>query len=313
MRIAELLHAGTTSSWLRAALRTNLCRDPVDAANDARLLSEVLDNRVDAMLLRAEREADLCAGMLGNQFVLLYQPQVDEFDRLTGVEALVRWQHPRLGLLAPARFIPLAEETGQIVPLGYWALQTACQQLKIWSTQPHTAHLTMAVNVSALQFCNELFVPDVVAILELTGAPATRLKLELTESLLVRDVENVVSKMLTLKALGIGFSLDDFGTGYSSLNYLKRLPLDQIKIDQSFLHDPQPHSRDAAIIRAIVALGQTLNLTVIAEGVETQEQRDFLEAAGCNNFQGYFFGHPAPVGVIVLSVQIDTVGQIISI
>ena len=244
---------------------------------------------------RAELEADLRQGLQEQQFVLYYQPQVDETGRLMGVEALVRWQHPRRGMVPPARFIPLAEETRLILPLGQWVLEAGCRQLQLWASQPHAAHLTLAVNVSALQFHHKDFVHDVLATLERSGAPANRLKLELTESLLVKDVEDLIIKMQSLKACGVGFSLDDFGTGYSSLSYLKRLPLDQLKIDQSFLHEALSNPKGAAIVRATVTLGQSLGMMVIAEGVETRAQRDFLESEGCHNFQGYYFGRPAPV------------------
>jgi len=197
--------------------------------------------------------------------------------------------------VSPAHFIPLAEETRLILPLGQWVLETACRQLKAWSTQVHTAHLTVSVNVSALQFLGEHFVQEVLATLDRTGAPPTRLKLELTESLLVNDVEDIIAKMLALKAQGVGFSLDDFGTGYSSLSYLKRLPLDQLKIDQSFLYEALSNPKDAAIVRATVTLGKSLEMMVIAEGVETQTQRDFLVGEGCHHFQGYYFGRPGPV------------------
>ena len=248
-----------------------------------------------AMTARAELEADLRHGLQDNQFLLYYQPQVDGQGRLMGVEALVRWQHPRRGLVTPAHFIPLAEDTRLILPLGQWVLETACRQLQVWATQAHTAHLTLAVNVSALQFHRENFVQDVLATIDRTGAPANRLKLELTESLLVNDMDDIIAKMTALKARGVGFSLDDFGTGYSSLSYLKRLPLDQLKIDQSFLHEALSNPRDAAIASVIVTLGQRLGMMVIAEGVETRAQRDFLEGEGCLNFQGYYFGHPGPV------------------
>jgi EAL domain-containing protein (putative c-di-GMP-specific phosphodiesterase class I) len=207
----------------------------------------------------------------------------------------VRWQHPRRGMVPPAQFIPMAEETGLILPLGQWVLETACRQLKVWATRSSTSHLTLAVNVSALQFHSETFVRDVLATIDHIGAPAFRLKLELTESMLVKNIEDIIAKMQALKAQGVGFSLDDFGTGYSSLSYLKRMPLDQLKIDQSFLHEALSNPKDAAIVRATVALGKSLGLMVIAEGVETKAQRDFLESEGCCNFQGYYFGRPAPV------------------
>ncbi|WP_114974128.1 EAL domain-containing protein [Rhodoferax ferrireducens] len=248
-----------------------------------------------ALTARAELEADLRHSLQEREFLLYYQPQVNERGRLTGVEALLRWSHPRRGMVPPAHFIPLAEDTGLILPLGQWVLETACRQLQQWAVQPHTAHLTLSVNVSALQFHRETFVDDVLAVIECTGAPASRLKLELTESLLIKDMEGIISKMLTLKARGVGFSLDDFGTGYSSLSYLKRLPLDQLKIDRSFLLGALTNPKDAALVRATVTLGQSLGMMVIAEGVETPAQRDFLEREGCCNFQGYYFGHPGPV------------------
>jgi diguanylate cyclase (GGDEF)-like protein/PAS domain S-box-containing protein len=248
-----------------------------------------------AVIYRAELEADLRRGLQESQFLLFYQPQVDEQGRLMGVESLVRWRHPLRGMVSPAQFIPLAEETGLIVPLGQWVMETACHQLTAWAAQAHTAHLTLAVNVSALEFHREHFVRDVMATLARTGAPASKLKLELTEGLLVSDMEDIVAKMQSLKMQGVGFSLDDFGTGYSSLSYLKRLPLDQLKIDQSFLYEALTNPKDAAIVRATVGLGKSLGLMVIAEGVETQAQRDFLEREGCLHYQGYYFGRPGPV------------------
>lgn len=245
-----------------------------------------------SMSERAQLEAEIRLALLEQQFHVLYQPQVDQDGRLTGVEALVRWTHPVRGVVSPALFIPLAEQTRLIVPLGQWVLQVACQQLTAWSTQPHTAGLTIAVNVSALQFMGEHFVAEVLSTLEAAGAPAGRLKLELTESVLVHDVGNIINKMLALKAHGVGFSLDDFGTGYSSLSYLKRLPLDQLKIDQSFLKEALTNTKDAAIVQATITMGKSLGMMVIAEGVETQTQRLFLEARGCNHFQGYLFGRP---------------------
>jgi diguanylate cyclase (GGDEF)-like protein/PAS domain S-box-containing protein len=248
-----------------------------------------------SMSARAELEADLREGILNDQFLLYYQPQVDQQGRLLGVEALVRWRHPRRGMVSPASFIPLAEETGLILPLGQWVLETACLQLHEWAAQPERAYLTISVNVSVVQFQRESFVAHVLATLERNGAPPNRLKLELTESLLVRDIEDIIVKMVALKSHGVGFSLDDFGTGFSSLSYLKRLPLDQIKIDQSFVSDAATNAKDAALVRATVAMGHGLGMSVIAEGVETQVQRDFLEHEGCHNYQGYFFGRPVPV------------------
>ena len=243
---------------------------------------------------RANLEADLRQGIVQGQFLLYYQAQVIGEGRLTGAEALLRWQHPARGLVSPAEFIPLAEESGLILPLGHWVLETACAQLVAWAAQPETQRLTVAVNVSARQFRHPDFVNQVMAILDNSGADPTRLKLELTESLLLDDVEDIIAKMTALKARGVGFSLDDFGTGYSSLSYLKRLPLDQLKIDQSFVRDVFTDINDAAIAQAIIALSQTMGLSVIAEGVETEEQRDFLSRLGCQAYQGYLFGRAGP-------------------
>ncbi|APW38029.1 hypothetical protein RD110_13185 [Rhodoferax koreense] len=239
-------------------------------------------------------EKDLRRGLAMKEFVLYYQVQVDGRGDTLGAEALVRWQHPSRGLVAPGHFIPLAEETGLILPLGQWVLDSACAQLVEWAADPVTARWTMAVNVSASQFAQVDFVDHVSQALARTGADPRLLKLELTESMLVGDMEDVIRKMNQIKSQGVGFSLDDFGTGYSSLSYLKRLPLDQLKIDQSFVRDVLVDASDAVIARTIVALGQSLGLRVIAEGVETAEHRDFLAQIGCDGFQGYFFGRPAP-------------------
>ncbi|MDO8770214.1 MAG: EAL domain-containing protein [Burkholderiaceae bacterium] len=247
-----------------------------------------------AVMARAALEADLREGLREKQFLLHYQGQVDEQGHLIGAEALVRWQHPRRGLVAPAEFIPLAEETGLILPLGQWVLEAACTQLVAWATRPDTARLGLAVNVSARQFRHPDFVAQVLKVLDHTGANPQKLKLELTESLLLDDVEDIIAKMTALKVRGVEFSLDDFGTGYSSLSYLKRLPLDQLKIDQSFVRDVFTDANDAAIVKTILALAQSLGLAVIAEGVETEAQRDFLAAQGCRVYQGYLFGRPGP-------------------
>ena len=245
---------------------------------------------------RVAREADLREAVQQGQFLLHYQPQlVGAGQRLTGAEALVRWQHPQRGTVSPAEFIPLAEETGLILPLGHWVLQTACAQLAAWAAQPEMAHLALAVNVSAHQFRQTDFVEQVLAVLASTGANPERLKLELTESLLVNNVEDIITKMTMLKAKGVGFSLDDFGTGYSSLSYLKRLPLDQLKIDQSFVRDVLTDPNDAAIAKMIIALAESLGLLVIAEGVEIEEQRHFLARHGCHAYQGYLFSKPLPL------------------
>lgn len=239
--------------------------------------------------------SELRLALAENQFLLYYQAQVDETGSVIGAEALLRWQHPVRGLVLPEEFIQLAEETDLILPMGHWVLQTACDQLVSWSTRPETAGLTLSVNVSAGQLRQPDFVDQVLAVVARTGANPNRLKLEITESLLLNDVEDVIAKMAALKTHGLGFSLDDFGTGYSSLSYLNRLPLAQLKIDHSFVRNVLTGANDAAIVRTVIALGQNLGLTVIAEGVETEGQREFLTRHGCHAFQGHLFSRPLPV------------------
>lgn len=232
------------------------------------------------------------------QLQLHYQIQVDETDRVTGLEALLRWAHPEWGLMPPAQFISLAEESGLIVPIGYWTLETACRQLARWQSNSARRELTIAVNVSARQFRQADFVDQVRNTLNRTGADPRRLKLELTESTILEDIETAIARMHELRSLGISFSMDDFGTGYSSLQYLKRLPLDQIKIDQSFVRDILSDANDLVIIQTIIVMGHALGLQVIAEGVESREQRDLLLANECRAFQGYLFGKPTPLDAL---------------
>ncbi|HEY8908508.1 MAG TPA: EAL domain-containing protein, partial [Rhodoferax sp.] len=241
---------------------------------------------------RIELEKDIQGGLAQHEFVLYYQLQVDAQGDPVGAEALVRWQHPQRGLVAPAQFIAVAEESGLILPLGQWVLDTACQQLVQWADEPATANWTMAVNVSARQFSQDDFVETVAQAVTDSGVTAHRLQLELTESMLIDDLQQVISKMRNIKAMGVSFSLDDFGTGYSSLTHLKRLPMDQLKIDQSFVRDLLTDPDDALICQTIVALGHNLGMQVIAEGVETTGQRDFLAGMGCDAFQGYLFARP---------------------
>ena len=248
-----------------------------------------------AIMQRAQLESSLREALARKQFLLHFQPQLDTQRRVIGAEVLVRWQHPERGMVSPAEFIPLLEETGLIIPLGLWVLETACFQLKRWQGHRATDHLSLAVNVSPRQFHQATFAQEVLQVLDRTDARPSRLKLELTESLLVEDVEGVIAKMALLKNEGVRFSLDDFGTGYSSLAHLKRLPLDQLKIDQSFVRDVLIDANDATIARTVIALGQSMRLDVIAEGVETQGQHAFLLEQGCDAFQGYLFSRPLPI------------------
>jgi len=247
-----------------------------------------------AVSARAAMELDMRTGLAQSQFELYYQPQM-EHGRITGAEALLRWRHPHNGFISPAQFIPMAEESGLILPLGEWVLKSACERLALWAQQPGLATLDLAVNVSPRQFHQGGFVPQVLAALAGSGADGHRLKLELTEGLLLEDVEDTIEKMGQLRGYGVGFSLDDFGTGYSSLAYLKRLPLDQLKIDQSFVRDVLTDPNDAAIARTVVALATSLGLRVIAEGVETEAQREFLARNHCHAWQGYLSSPPLPV------------------
>ena len=249
----------------------------------------------EAVKLRTLLERDLRRALAEGQFLLYYQPQVDAAGGVIGAEALVRWRHPQRGMVEPAEFIPLAEETGLILQLGQWVLKQACRQLTLWAGAEETRHLTLAVNVSARQFGRPSFVSDVLSIVDDLGVKADRLKLELTESHLLDNAAEVIAKMAALKARHVGFSMDDFGTGYSSLSYLKKLPLDQLKIDQSFVRDILRHPSDAAIAKTIVALAQSLGLSVIAEGVETEGQREFLRQHGCATCQGFLFSRPVPL------------------
>ncbi|KKO45352.1 diguanylate cyclase [Arsukibacterium ikkense] len=244
---------------------------------------------------RTELDNELRQAINEQQFELFYQLQVGRAGQALGAEALIRWRHPTRGLVGPDNFIGFAEESGLIVAIGNWVLLSACKQLRRWQQQGLTADLSVAVNISASQFRQPDFVNTVQQILQQTGANPAKLKLELTESLLITDINDVVDKIQQLAATGIGFALDDFGTGYSSLAYLKRLPLTQLKIDRSFVRDILTDSNDEAIARMIVALGNTLGLEVLAEGIETPSQFVALQQLGCYQYQGYLFGKPLPV------------------
>ncbi|WP_157272078.1 sensor domain-containing protein [Azohydromonas aeria] len=248
----------------------------------------------ETVLARACLATDLRAALERGELFIVLQPVVDAQARRVGAEALVRWRHPMRGLVSPADFIPLAEQNGLIVAVGQQVLAQACAQLVAWSRHEDTRALTLSVNVSARQFHQHDFVEQVLRTLEEAGADPNRLKLEITESLLLADVGEVARKMALLRAQGVRFSIDDFGTGYSSLAYLKRLPLDEIKIDRSFVNDVLSDCNDASIVQTVLLLARSLSLKVVAEGVETAEQRDFLSQHGCPYFQGYLFGRPVP-------------------
>jgi diguanylate cyclase (GGDEF)-like protein/PAS domain S-box-containing protein len=243
---------------------------------------------------RAELEKDLRASIRLNQLVLYYQMQVDDSGRIIGAEALIRWQHPRRGIVPPAEFIPLAEEIGMIIPIGDWVIEQACAQLKRWEMEPAMRKISLSVNVSPRQLSQPWFVEQVKEAIEKTGIRASRLKLELTESFVLDDVEEAIEKMQELRDIGIRFAMDDFGTGYSSLAYLKRLPLEQLKIDQSFVRDIASDKSNAVMVRTIISIANNFGLEVVAEGVESDDQLAFLRQYGCNKFQGYLFGRPVP-------------------
>lgn len=256
-----------------------------------RFFAPALQSAVNA---RAALEGELHQGIRNREFELWYQPQVDR-GRVVGAEALLRWNHPRRGVLLPAEFISLAEETGLIVALGNQVLEDACRQLAVWAQRRETAWLSVAVNVSPRQFRQADFADRVLAVLETTGANPRSLELEITESLLVEDMEEAIAIMNALRSRGLRLSLDDFGTGYSSLAYLKRLPLDRLKIDSSFVRDMLADAKSKAIAHAIIWLSREMNLPVLAEGVETEEQRAWLAGLGCHAYQGYLFSPPVPV------------------
>jgi diguanylate cyclase (GGDEF)-like protein/PAS domain S-box-containing protein len=248
-----------------------------------------------SMTARFVLEADLHLALTKNQFQLSYQPQVCHNRQIIDAEVLIRWHHPQRGLVSPADFIPLAEETGLILPIGQWVLETACTQIKLWKGNKLTQHLQLAVNISAKQFHQPDFVEQVRQVLQHNAINPNKLKLELTESVVLKDIDDTIIKMQALREIGVRFSMDDFGTGYSSLAYLTHLPFDQIKIDQSFVRNIGVKNTDALIVQTIIGMANNLGMEVIAEGVETEEQRAFLEHHGCLRYQGYLFSKPVPL------------------
>lgn len=259
--------------------------------NCQRFFDRQMQTAVDA---RVTLQSDLRQTRHGEQFHIHIQPQMDQHGRVTGGEVLLRWLHPGRGMVPPNEFIPVAEESGLMHEIGQWVLAQACLELVDWAQDPALQTLSLAVNVSTQQFRHKDFVSLVLGVLRESGANPRRLKLEITESLLMLDVEEVVAKMQTLRLHGVGFSIDDFGTGYSSLSYLKRLPLEQLKIDAAFVRDLLSDPNDVAIVQTIIALARSLDLNVVAEGVETQAQREVLAQQGCSNYQGYLFSRPVP-------------------
>ncbi len=249
-----------------------------------------------ALELRSGLEEDLRLALQRGELHLYYQAQIDSVRHVTGAEALLRWDHPARGMVPPDDFIELAEETGLILPIGQWVLKAACNQIKDWSVSPTTRDLCLAVNVSARQLRQADFVAEVEKVLEETGANPSRVKIEITESMVIHNVSDTIAKMRQLKKLGIGFSMDDFGTGYSSLAYLNLLPLDQLKIDRSFIDRITRDANSAAIAHTIITMGNIMGIQVIAEGVETQEQLEQLHLYGCSAYQGYLFSKPVPIG-----------------
>lgn len=244
---------------------------------------------------RSMLDRDLEVALREQQFVLHYQPQLNRAGKVMGAEVLIRWQHPQRGLVAPAEFIGHAEKTGMIIPIGQWVLAQAVRQLRIWRDDPRYAGIGLAVNISQKQFRQASFVPDMLRLIDEHAIDARRLDLELTETLIVQDIDDLLRKMTALVERGVRFSLDDFGTGFSSLSHLKRLPLNTLKIDRSFICDVLTDSSSETIVRTVIALGQSMGMTVIAEGVETEAQQLFLLSNGCMQFQGYLFSKPLPL------------------
>ena len=268
--------------------------------NTMRFFDPLMQEAIDT---RADLERELRKAIDKQQFELYYQIQVDQLNRPLGAEALIRWMHPERGMIPPFSFICLAEETGLILPIGEWVLNTACAQIKAWQTNELTRDLTISINVSAKQFYQNNFVNQVQAAVDRHEINPSLLKLELTESMLLENIEDTIITMTALKEIGIRFSLDDFGTGYSSLQYLKRLPLTQLKIDQSFVRDIVCDSSDKAIVRTIIAMAKSMELEVIAEGVETRDQQELLLKIHCKQFQGYLFGKPITIGEFETSLK----------
>jgi diguanylate cyclase (GGDEF)-like protein len=304
--ITLVMGDGTSADALLKQADLAMYKSKESGRNVCRFFDARMEEVVNA---RTILEKELRLAVASGQFTLHYQPQIGRGNELKGAEALVRWVHPRRGLVHPAEFIPLAEETGLILPLGRWVLETACEQLAKWAGHPELGKLKLAVNVSPRQFRQPDFVEQAESILQRSGADPERLTLEITETLMIKDVDETIEKMIALKSKGISFAIDDFGTGYSSLYILKRLPLDQLKIDRSFVRDVLSDPNDAAIADMIVMLAKTLGLEVVAEGVETAEQLDFLANSGCHVSQGHVFSRPLPLEAFEQYARQHTLGK----
>jgi diguanylate cyclase (GGDEF)-like protein len=303
--IGVCLYRGTEESVDALLKRADMAMyQAKDAGRNAvRFFDPVMQQAVET---RAALEAELRRAIPGRQLRLYYQLQVGDDHRPLGAEALVRWMHPVRGMVMPAQFIPVAEESSLILDIGNWVLDAACRQLAVWEKNAQMRTLVLAVNVSAAQFRMHDFVEKVTAVTRLYGINPARLKLELTESVVLNDVADVVEKMRALKELGVKLSMDDFGMGYSSLAYLKQLPLDQLKIDQSFVRNIATDTNDAVMVQAIIDMAQNFRMDVIAEGVETEEQLDFLRQNGCLAYQGYLFSKPVPVDEFEQKIMISS-------
>lgn len=284
--------SGATADNVLAQADTAMYAAKKSGKNTYRFFDPAMQQELEQ---RAKFESALRQAIDNGQLKLFYQPQVDDKKQMIGVEALIRWYHPEMGLIQPVQFIPLAEETDIILSIGHWVLETACAQLKAWRSLPLARNLSIAVNVSAKQFYQPGFVDEIREIMAQYAIEPKQLKLELTESMVLKEIDIAIEKMMELKSIGIVLAMDDFGTGYSSLSYLKNLPFDQIKIDKSFMSDIKKNNNDAYIIHSVITLGKLMKIAVIAEGVEDAEQDELLKSLGCTVFQGYLFGKPVPV------------------
>lgn len=292
-------HENTLDDLLKQA-DTAMYEAKKSGRNTLRFFDPVMQQELE---IRAQLEVGMREALVKQQFQLYYQMQVHQTGKIIGAEVLLRWIHPERGMISPVQFIPLAEESGLILPIGHWVLESACRQLKQWEADENTRDLQLAVNVSGKQFRQVHFVEQVSETIRQAAINPSRLKLELTESIVLDNVADTISKMHELRKLGVSFSMDDFGTGYSSLAYLTRLPLTQLKIDQSFVRNIGTQDSDATIIQTIIGMAENLGMEVIAEGVETKEQRDFLERSGCKYYQGYLFSKPVPVSEFVQKLE----------